>query len=65
MWKERKYPGRVVVLIELPEEVEAYNLPAGSMGGVAVYFEHWHEVALVRKILIRMKSWTYYLAFEH
>lgn len=63
--EDRPYPGRVVVVIELSEEVEAYNLPAGSMGAVAVYSEHWHPVSIVRKILLRMKSWTYYLAFEH
>ena len=43
----------------------ALDLPAGSMGAVAVYSEHWHPVAIVRKVLLRMKAWTYYLSFEH
>jgi len=61
----QKYPGRVVVLIELSEAVEEYRLPGGSMGAVAVYSEQWQAVAIVRKVLLRVKAWTYYLAFEH
>jgi len=63
--ERRQFPGRVVVLIDLPEEVGNYNLPAGSMAAVAVYSDHWHALGLVRKILLRMKAWTYYLAIEH
>lgn len=63
--EERPHPGRVMVLIALSEEVEKYHLPAGSMGAVAVYSEHWQAMAIIRKVLLRMKAWMYYFVFEH
>ncbi|MEM6944330.1 MAG: hypothetical protein AAF565_11335, partial [Pseudomonadota bacterium] len=58
-------PGRVVVLIDLDEEVKEHALPGGAAGVAAVYSEHWHPFAVVRAVLMRVKSWTFYLSFEH
>jgi hypothetical protein len=51
--------GKVVAIIDVTEDYSAYQLPAGSTAQVAVYTDHWREVALVRRILLRMKSWNY------
>jgi hypothetical protein len=41
-----------------------YNIPLGSTAQVAIYTEHWHHVSLIRKILLRMRSWQNYLFLE-
>jgi multidrug resistance efflux pump len=40
------------------------HLPGGAVARVAVYTDHWHEFALLRKILLRMKSWENYIFLE-
>jgi multidrug resistance efflux pump len=56
--------GRALATIELDEDVSAYQLPAGSAAEVAIYTEHWHHVALLRRILLRMRSWENYFFIE-
>ncbi len=56
--------GRIGVLIKLEEDLSKYHLPAGVAAEVAVYTEHVEHVAMVRKILFRMKSWQNYLFGE-
>ncbi|WP_125121620.1 hypothetical protein [Actinobacillus porcitonsillarum] len=34
-----------------------YQLPYGTTAEVAVYTEHAHHLAMMRKILLRMNSW--------
>ncbi len=34
-----------------------YNLPAGAVGQVAAYKDRWPMFAVIRRILLRMKSW--------
>ncbi|MEL6766821.1 MAG: HlyD family secretion protein [Pseudomonadota bacterium] len=58
-------PGRVVVLIDLGEDAREAALPGGAAGVAAVYSEHWHAFAIVRAVFLRIKSWTFYLSFEH
>jgi len=58
-------PGRVLVVIEVTDDLSEYNLPAGSRAQVAVYSEHAHHVAIMRKILLRMSSWENYLYLDH
>jgi multidrug resistance efflux pump len=53
----RAEPGTATVIIEVVDDLSGYLLPPGSTGEVAVYSEHWHMFAIVRKILLRMKSW--------
>lgn len=57
-------PGRVPVVIKLDDDVSAYQLPAGVIGAGAIYTEHVHHVAIMRKILLRMVSWQNYIFGE-
>jgi hypothetical protein len=36
-------------------------LPAGAVAQVAVYSDHWQSIAVVRRTLLRMKSWMNYV----
>ncbi|MBB2496622.1 HlyD family secretion protein [Aquipseudomonas ullengensis] len=56
--------GRVPVLIEItdPEFVQYSKLmPGGAYGQAALYSEHFHHVAIMRKILLRMAAWMNYI----
>jgi multidrug resistance efflux pump len=57
-------PGRAPIVIELDDDISGLNLPAGAVAEVAVYTEHVHHVAMIRRILLRMKSWQNYLFSE-
>lgn len=54
-------PGRIPVALEYGEDVAALKLPAGAQATVAIYTENLHALAIVRKILIRIKSWENYI----
>lgn len=57
-------PGRIPVLINITDpRYEAYadRLPGGSYAQAAIYSEHFHHVAIMRKILLRMSAWMNYL----
>jgi multidrug resistance efflux pump len=56
--------GRAVALIDVDEDMSAYNLPGGSTAQVAVYTPFAHHFALIRRILLRMRSWQNYVFFE-
>ena len=56
--------GRALATIELEEDVSGYQLPAGAAAEVAIYTEHWRHVALLRRILLRMRSWQNYIFLE-
>jgi multidrug resistance efflux pump len=56
--------GRVIATISLDEDMSAYQLPPGASAEVAIYTEHWHHIALLRKILLRMRSWENYVFIE-
>jgi multidrug resistance efflux pump len=53
--------GRVAYTVEIESDLSEYRLPAGSAAQTAVYTHRWHAVSIVRKILLRMKSWENYL----
>ncbi len=56
----REMPGRVPVELKItdPRFAEyAAGVPGGAFGQAAVYSEHVHHVAVMRKILLRMASW--------
>lgn len=44
--------------------MSGYQVPLGSAGEAAIYTEHFHELSLLRKILLRMRSWKNYAFFE-
>jgi multidrug resistance efflux pump len=56
--------GRAIALLDLQEDVSSYQLPLGSAGEAAIYTQHFHELSLLRKILLRMRSWQNYAFFE-
>lgn len=57
-------PGRIPVIIEIDDpKYKQYEsiLPGGAFGQVAIYSEHVHHVAVMRKILLRMAAWMNYV----
>ena len=57
-------PGRVPVVIAITDprfEEYAAQVPGGSYAQAAVYSDHLHHVAIMRKILLRMAAWMNYL----
>jgi multidrug resistance efflux pump len=58
------FPGRIAVRIKITDpEFESFRdqVPGGAYAQAAVYSEHFHHVAIMRKILLRMSSWMNYL----
>lgn len=56
--------GRIPVHIQITDpDFDAFRaqVPGGAYGQAAVYSEHAHHVAVMRKILLRMSSWMNYL----
>ena len=58
---ERAQQGRVPVQIEILDDLSGYQLPAGAKAEVAVYSDSWKPFAIVRRVLLRMKSWQKYV----
>jgi multidrug resistance efflux pump len=56
-----KGEGRILVAIEPEEDLSKYLIVPGSTAQVAVYTHHMHHLAILRKVLLRMKSWTNFL----
>jgi multidrug resistance efflux pump len=56
--------GRAQVTIDVTDDMSDYQIPLGAAGIVAIYTEHWHELSLLRKILLRMRSWENYVFLE-
>lgn len=57
-------PGRVPVIVEItdPDYAQYKQLmPGGAYGQAAIYSEHFHHVAIMRKILLRMAAWMNYI----
>src|SRR5947208_3453587 len=56
-----KGEGRILVAIEPEEDLSKYLIVPGSSAQVAVYTHHMHHLAIMRKVLLRMKSWTNFI----
>jgi multidrug resistance efflux pump len=56
--------GRAVALIGIEEDTSAYSLPGGAEAQVAVYTPYAHHFAIIRRILLRMKSWQNFVFLE-
>ena len=56
-----KGEGRILVAIEPEEGISKYLIVPGSTAQVAIYTHHMHHLAMLRKVLLRMKSWTNYI----
>ncbi|MGH1373802.1 MAG: HlyD family secretion protein [Cellvibrionaceae bacterium] len=62
--RQANYPGRIPIFIEITDprfKDYAASVPGGAYAQTAVYSEHFHHVAIMRKILLRMASWMNYL----
>ena len=60
----RTTAGRALAIIDVTDDMSGYNIPIGSTAQVAIYTHHWHHVSLIRKILLRMRSWQNYVFLE-
>lgn len=59
-----RIPGRIAVKLYIDDpDFEQYRttLPGGAYGQAAIYSDHLHHVAIMRKILLRMASWMNYV----
>jgi multidrug resistance efflux pump len=63
--QEATVPGdRTLAILDLVDDMSGYQVPLGSSGEAAIYTEHFRELSLLRKILLRMRSWKNYAFFE-
>lgn len=60
----RAAAGRALAQIDVSDDMRAYQIPLGSRAQVAIYTDHLHDLSLLRKILLRMKSWQNYVFLE-
>ena len=61
---ERLPGGRAVAVIEIDDDMSAYNIPGGAAAQVALYTPFWHHFAIIRRILLRMRSWENFIFLE-
>jgi hypothetical protein len=53
-----------MAFIDIKDDISAYQIPLGAAAQVAVYTEYWHHLSLLRKILLRMRSWQNFVFLE-
>jgi multidrug resistance efflux pump len=56
--------GRALAVIDIEDDLSRYQIPLGAAAQVAIYTEHWRHISLLRKILLRMRSWQNYVFLE-
>jgi multidrug resistance efflux pump len=56
-----KGEGRILVGIQPEDDISKYQIVPGSTAQVAIYTHHMHHLAIMRKVLLRMKSWTNFI----
>lgn len=49
--------GYVPVVFDYDEDVAGLNLPVGAQTSIAVYTDRVHALSILRKIILRIKSW--------
>ena len=54
-------PGYIPVMFDYEDDISGLDLPAGSQASIAIYTDRVHALSIVRKIILRMKSWENYL----
>jgi multidrug resistance efflux pump len=57
--------GRALAMIDIEDSLLDYQIPLGAAAEVAIYTDHIHELSLIRKVLLRMKSWQNFIFSEH
>ncbi len=50
-------PGYVPVVFDYDEDISGLNLPIGAQASIAVYTDRVHALSILRKIILRIKSW--------
>jgi multidrug resistance efflux pump len=58
---QRAQQGRIAVMIKVDDDLSEYHIPAGAKAEVAVYSENWKMFSIVRRVLLRMKSWQKFI----
>lgn len=53
--------GRVIVHLDFEDDLSKFQIVPGSVGEVAIYTHHMHHLAIMRKVLLRMKSWMNFI----
>jgi len=53
--------GRIPVVIEMVDDISMYKLPAGSSATVAVFTGKAHHFEIIRRMILRMKSWEHFI----
>ena len=56
-----KGEGRILVGIDPEEDLSKYLIVPGSTAQVAIYTHHMKHLDILRKVLLRMKSWTNFI----
>jgi multidrug resistance efflux pump len=56
--------GRAVAVIDIKDDTSSFNLPGGAAAQIAVYTPFAHHFAIIRKILLRMRSWENFVFLE-
>jgi multidrug resistance efflux pump len=56
--------GRALALIDITDDISQYQIPMGSVANVALITHHFHHIALIRRVLLRMISWRNYIYME-
>jgi RND family efflux transporter MFP subunit len=56
--------GRALAMIDIVDDISDYQIPLGAAAQVAIYTEHLEELSLLRKILLRMRSWENFVFLE-
>lgn len=53
--------GRIIVQLEFEDDLSPFNIVPGTVGRSAIYTDHARHLAILRKVLLRMKSWMNFL----
>lgn len=56
--------GRALAVIDIEDPLSDYQIPLGAAAQVAIYTKHWEHLSLIRKILLRMRSWQNFIFLE-
>jgi multidrug resistance efflux pump len=59
--KSKTSDDRIPVSFEYGDDIAALNLPVGTQASIAVYTDRVHALSIVRKIILRMKSWEHFV----
>lgn len=57
-------PGRFAVKLDIAERDRERFLAAGAMGSAAIYTEHLEAIQIIRKVILRIGSYTNYLILK-